>query len=68
MIPCVDLLNIVREGFQFLRGVVTDLQLNNLMMIATTVILYSTPLCKFIYGVCRHWDHVFRYLSINYLS
>ncbi|MBA7706781.1 hypothetical protein ES703_115638 [subsurface metagenome] len=41
MIPCVDLLNIIREGFQFLRGVVTDLQLNNLMMIATTVILYS---------------------------
>lgn len=122
MIPCIDLLNIVREGFQFLRGVVTDLQLNNLMMIATTVILYSrfslsevsrswlkkrtvnafshclkaakfnlkeamnayakmlrqsydlkggrfiiddtmehhTKLCKFIYGVCRHWDHVFR--------
>jgi len=112
----------VREGFQFLRGIVTDLQLNNLMMIATTVILYSrfnlsevsrswlkkktvnafshclkaakfnlkeamnayakmlrqsydltggrfiiddtmehhTKLCKFIYGVCRHWDHVFR--------
>jgi len=122
MIPCIDLLQMVREGFQFLRGVVTDLQLNNLMMIATTVILYSrfslsevsrswlkkrtinafshclkaarfnlkeamnayakmlrqsydlkggrfiiddtmehhTKLCKFIYGVCRHWDHVFR--------
>ena len=122
MIPCVDLLNIIREGFQFLRGVVTDLQRNNLMMIATTVILYSrfnlsevsrswlkkrtvnafshclkaarfnikeamnayarmirqsydlqggrfiiddtmehhTKLCKFIYGVCRHWDHIFR--------
>jgi hypothetical protein len=122
MIPCIDLLQIVREGFRFLRGVVTDLQLNNLMMIATTVILYSrfslsevsrswlkkrtinafshclkaarfnlkeamnayakmlrqsydlkggrfiiddtmehhTKLCKFIYGVCRHWDHVFR--------
>ena len=122
MIPCVDLLNIVREGFQFLRGVVTDLQLNNLMMIVTTVILYNrfclsevsrgwlkkrtvnafshclkaakfklreamdayarmlrqsydlqggrfiiddtmehhTKLCKFIHGVCRHWDHVFR--------
>ena len=122
MIPCVGLLNIVREGFQFLRGVVTELKLNNLMMIATTVILYSkfslsevnrswlkeksanafshclkaarfnlkeamnayakmlrqsydllggrfiiddtmehhTPLCNFIYGVCRHWDHVFR--------
>jgi hypothetical protein len=122
MIPCVDLLQIVREGFQFLKGVVTELQLNNLMMIATTVILYSrfslsevsrgwlkkrtvnafshclkaakfnleeamrayarmlrqshslrggrfiiddtlehhTRLCRFIYGVCRHWDHIFK--------
>lgn len=39
MIPCVDPLKIIREGFQFLRGVVMDLQLNNLMMIATTVSL-----------------------------
>ncbi|MBM3301003.1 MAG: transposase [Deltaproteobacteria bacterium] len=122
MMPCVDLLRLVREGFEFLRGVVTDLQLNNLMMIATTVILYSrfslsevsrswlkrrtvnafshclkaarfnlreamnsyarmlhqsyeleggrfiiddtmehhSALCKFIHGVSRHWDHVFR--------
>jgi len=41
MVPCIDILNFIREGFQFLRAVVTDLQLNNLMMIATTVILYS---------------------------
>ena len=41
MIPCIDFLNIIKEGFQFLKGVVTDLKLNNLMMIATTVILYS---------------------------
>lgn len=122
MIPCVDLLSFIREGFHFLRGVVKDLQLNNLMMIAISVVLSSrfclsevsrswlkkrtvnafshclraakfkledamntyarmirqsydlqggrfiiddtmehhTKLCKFIYGVSRHWDHVFR--------
>ena len=41
MLPCMGILGIVAEGFQFLRGVVTDLQLGNLMMIATTVILYG---------------------------
>ena len=122
MVPCIDIIGIVREGFQFLRGVVTDLQLHNLMMIATAVILQSrfnlsqvsrswlkeksvnafshclmkmkidldeaayayakmlrsryelsggrfiiddtmerhSKLCRFIHGVCKHWDHVFR--------
>jgi len=122
MVPCVAIVDLIREGFQHLRGVVTDLQLQNLMMIATAVLLCSrfnlsevsrnflrkksvnalshclkaakfrldeaahayavmlqdryelrggrfiiddtlehhTNLCKFIYGVCKHWDHVFR--------
>jgi len=122
MIPCIDILSLVQEGFQFLRSVITDLQLRNLMLIATAVILQSrfnlsqvsrswlkersvnafshalmrmkinldeaahayakmlqsryelgggrfiiddtlehhSRLCRFIHGVCKHWDHVFR--------
>ena len=41
MIPCVAVTELISEGLSFLRGVVTDLQLGNLMMIATTVVLYS---------------------------
>ena len=41
MIPCVAVPELIFEGLSFLRGVVTDLQLGNLMMIATTVVLYS---------------------------
>ena len=121
MVPCVAIVDLIREGFEALRGVVTDLQLRNLMMIGTAVLLHSrfslsevsrsflrersvnafshclkaakfrlddaahayalmlhnryelsggrfiiddtlehhTSLCRFIHGVCRHWDHVF---------
>ena len=41
MIPCIGVPELIFEGLSFLRGVVTDLQLGNLMMIATTVVLYS---------------------------
>ena len=52
MVPCIKFLSIVEEGLQFLRGVMTDLQLNNLMMIATAVILHS----KFnLTGASRSW-------------
>lgn len=120
-LPNVDILDMIRQGFQFLEGVVTDLQLNNLQMIATAIILncrfnlsmvsrtwlkeksvnafshclmyakfnldeglralarmqqsehelidgrfiiddtmeHHSKFCKFIYGVMKHWDHVF---------
>ncbi len=52
MVPCIEILHIVREGFQFLRGVVTDIQLYNLMMIGTAVILH----CKFnLSSISRSW-------------
>ena len=41
MIPCVGVPLLISDGFSFLRGVVTNLQLGNLMMIETTVVLYS---------------------------
>ena len=41
MIPCIAVPELIFQGLSFLRGVVTDLQLGNLMMMATTVVLYS---------------------------
>lgn len=39
MLPNIEILNIIKEGFTFLKGIVTNLQLNNIMMIATAMIL-----------------------------
>jgi hypothetical protein len=41
MLPNIDILAMIKEGFVFLKGIVTDLQLGNLMMIATATILQS---------------------------
>ena len=50
--PCVEILTLVQEGFQFLSKVVTDLQLRNLMMIATSLIING----KFnLSGISRSW-------------
>lgn len=39
MLPINTILSIIRDGLEFLRGIVTDIQLRNLMMIATAMIL-----------------------------
>ena len=41
MLPVINILPIIQEGLQFLKGIVTDLQLGNLMMIATATILQN---------------------------
>ena len=37
--PIVEFLSIVKDGFSFLNGIVTNLQLNNFMMVATSIIV-----------------------------
>jgi hypothetical protein len=39
MLPNIEILEMIKIGFQFLKGIVTDIQLRNLMLIATATIL-----------------------------
>jgi len=41
MLPTIEILSWIKEGFVFLQGIVTDLQLKNLMLIATATILQN---------------------------
>lgn len=54
MIPTVGIVNLIAEGFEFLRGVVSNVQLRNLMMIATAVVLQSQLNLS---AISRGWLH-----------
>jgi len=50
--PIVEVIGMVKDGFQFLNGIMTDLQIGNLMRLATAVIISG----KFnLSGACRVW-------------